>query len=95
MSHLKLFKERFLSLKQGLDEHEAEITIAVRLPSQGGEDEEEITAEEITDFFSDHAFEFVDVPVDTADVPVPVDPHGESDIQEFHICFSTDTLHWF
>ncbi|KAG9048944.1 hypothetical protein FS837_011587 [Tulasnella sp. UAMH 9824] len=71
----ELFKERFLSLKQGLDEHEAEITIAARLPSQDGEGEEEITAEEITDFFSDHAFEFVDVPVDTADVPVPADPH--------------------
>lgn len=85
----ELFKDRFLSLKQTLDEHEAEITIAARLPSQGEDPDDEITTEEISEFFSDHAFEFVDIPVGTSDAGGTVDPHDAHGIPRVVNALST------
>ncbi|KAG8857984.1 hypothetical protein FRB96_005475 [Tulasnella sp. 330] len=58
------YRQRFLSIREGLEAHGAEVTIAVRaqLPGEDGDGEEIEDAETIAEFFSDHSFEFVDVP---------------------------------
>ncbi|KAG9034814.1 hypothetical protein FRB95_012507 [Tulasnella sp. JGI-2019a] len=62
------YTQRFLSMKEGLEAHGAEVTIAVRtqVPGEddanGTEDEDaHVDAETITEFFSDLGFEFIDL----------------------------------
>ncbi|KAG9019264.1 hypothetical protein FRB90_004533 [Tulasnella sp. 427] len=87
----ELYQERFLSLKSAFDEHEAEITIAARLPCPDGNDDQDetLTEEEISNFFSDHKFEFVDIPANSADGPSPVDPHDTNGLSRVVNALST------
>ena len=59
--YLKEFKQRFLSLKDGIEAHNAEVMLAVRISPQGDDPSPEDSPDVINEFFAEHGFEFVDL----------------------------------